>query len=75
MRATGSSVAGMEVGDVFTVHQLLYLHDGAVRQRRGRHARKHVGNGDLDAFVQMMNDKAAELGCENTHFANPGRPA
>ena len=31
----------------------------------------YVGNGDLDAFVQMMNDKAAELGCENTHFANP----
>lgn len=26
--------------------------------------------GSLDAFVQMMNDKAMELGATNTHFAN-----
>lgn len=26
--------------------------------------------GSLDAFVQMMNDKAIELGATNTHFAN-----
>ena len=31
----------------------------------------YVGEGDIDKFVQMMNDKADELGCENTHFANP----
>lgn len=27
--------------------------------------------GSVDAFVEMMNDKAAELGAVNTHFANP----
>ena len=26
---------------------------------------------NIDRFVQMMNDKAAELGCTGTHFANP----
>lgn len=27
--------------------------------------------GDVDSFVEMMNQRAAELGCTNTHFANP----
>ena len=27
--------------------------------------------GSVDAFVKMMNDKAAQLGMTNTHFANP----
>lgn len=31
---------------------------------------EHVG-GTVDHFVEMMNEKAAELGCTNTHFANP----
>lgn len=31
---------------------------------------EHVG-GDYDTFISMMNEKAAELGCKNTHFTNP----
>ncbi|MBQ6387835.1 MAG: D-alanyl-D-alanine carboxypeptidase [Ruminococcus sp.] len=31
----------------------------------------YVGNGNLDTFVEMMNDKAKTLGCKNTHFTNP----
>ncbi|MGN0658240.1 MAG: D-alanyl-D-alanine carboxypeptidase family protein [Emergencia sp.] len=27
--------------------------------------------GDMETFVQMMNDKAEELGCEHTHFQDP----
>lgn len=27
--------------------------------------------GSYDGFIQMMNDKAAELGMSNTHFVNP----
>lgn len=30
----------------------------------------YVGDG-VSGFVEKMNAKAAELGCENTHFANP----
>lgn len=28
-------------------------------------------SGSVDGFVELMNAKAEELGCENTHFANP----
>lgn len=31
---------------------------------------EHVA-GSIEAFVDMMNNKAASLGCKNTHFANP----
>lgn len=31
---------------------------------------KHIG-GSLDNFVKMMNEKAKELGANNTHFVNP----
>lgn len=31
---------------------------------------EHVA-GSIDGFVDMMNAKAKELGCKNTHFANP----
>ncbi len=27
--------------------------------------------GDIDSFAKMMNEKAKELGCKNTHFVNP----
>ncbi len=32
---------------------------------------EHVGGGNRQAFVDMMNERAAELGCTDTHFANP----
>lgn len=32
---------------------------------------EHVGGGDCQAFVDMMNAKAQKLGCTNTHFNNP----
>lgn len=31
---------------------------------------EHVTGGDYEAFIKMMNDKAAELGCQNTNFTN-----
>ncbi len=31
----------------------------------------YIGGGSIDAFVEMMNQKAQELGCKNTHFVNP----
>ena len=29
------------------------------------------GGGSIDTFVEMMNNKAKELGANNTHFVNP----
>lgn len=31
----------------------------------------NVGGESIENFVQMMNNKAAEIGCKNTHFSNP----
>ncbi len=31
---------------------------------------EHI-SGSISAFVELMNNKAQELGCQNTHFANP----
>lgn len=31
---------------------------------------EHVGGGDYQKFIDMMNERAAELGCTNTHFNN-----
>ena len=32
---------------------------------------EHVGDGSVERFVGMMNEKADEMGLENTHFENP----
>lgn len=28
----------------------------------------YIGEGNVDNFVKLMNEKAKELGCENTHL-------
>lgn len=30
-----------------------------------------IGNGNIETFVNMMNEKAKELNCNDTHFTNP----
>lgn len=32
---------------------------------------EHVAGGDLSKFVDLMNQRATELGCVNSHFSNP----
>jgi D-alanyl-D-alanine carboxypeptidase (penicillin-binding protein 5/6) len=32
---------------------------------------EHIGNGSAGNFVERMNEKAREMGLENTHFENP----
>ena len=66
----GSQMSGLAVGDTVTMDQLFHAlliysaNDAAMAIAR------QVG-GSVENFVQMMNDKAAELGCVNTHFNNP----
>lgn len=66
-----SSVAGLKAGETLTVRDLL----ACLLLPSGNDASyvlaRYVGGGDWHAFVDMMNDRAAELGCEDTHFANP----
>lgn len=59
-----------DVGEVMTVEDTLY---GMMLESANECAwalAEHVG-GDVDTFVDMMNEKAQELGCQNTHFNNP----
>lgn len=66
----GSSTANIKAGEVLTVEQLLYCLLLPSANETAQILAETVG-GDIDTFVGMMNDKAKELGCENTHFANP----
>ena len=70
---TGSSMANMgdHVGEKVKVIDLLYSMMVPSGNDAALILADYVGGGDVDRFVQMMNDKAAALGCENTHFTNP----
>ena len=64
-----SSRIGIDVGEQLTVEQCLYgLMLGSANEVAYALA-EHVA-GSLEAFVDMMNERAAALGCNNTHFIN-----
>lgn len=63
----GSSNMGMDVGQSITMEQCLYgilvYSANEVCNAVGEHIA-----GSMDNYVAMMNQKAAELGCTNSHF-------
>lgn len=69
LSAYGSAIY-IKVGEELTLRDLVY----GLMLRSGNDAAlaiaKYVG-GDVDAFVQMMNDKAKKIGMKNTTFNNP----
>ena len=66
----GYSHASLQEGEELTVEQLLNVllipsaNDAAVALA------EHIA-GSVDAFAEMMNNKAKEIGCLDTHFVNP----
>lgn len=69
LRVEGSSM-GLLAGDKVTLHDLLY----GMMLASGNDAANvtaYTLGGTVDGFVKMMNQKAAELGLENTHFETP----
>lgn len=63
------SVAGFEIGEVVTYYDLLY----GTLLKSGADATNTLAvniSGSISNFVQLMNDKAKELGMKNTSFAN-----
>ncbi len=69
--ARGDSNIGMDAGEIIPMNKAL---EGMMILSANEVANgiaEHVGKGDREKFVQMMNDKAAEIGCTNTHFTNP----
>lgn len=65
-----SSNAGIKEGEVVTVEDLLYALMLPSANEAAYMLARHVG-GTWENFVDMMNERAAELGCTGTHFSNP----
>lgn len=68
---TNSSLSGVQRGETLTAEQLLHSLLIPSGNDAAMVIADYLGEGSIDAFVEMMNQKAAELGCTNTHFANP----
>ena len=58
------------VGEEFTLEQLLYGTMLKSANDMATQVGEYVGGGSLDQYLSMANAEAAEMGCENTHFAN-----
>ena len=66
----GSSSIYAETGEVFTVEQaLMALMLESANEMALALAEKTSGS--VKKFVELMNQRAAQLGCKNTHFNNP----
>ena len=68
----GSSIGDnhLEVGEQMRLEDMLYLVMLESANEATIALAEHVA-GSLEAFVELMNRTAQELGCTNTHFANP----
>lgn len=65
-----ASNSGMKVGETLTVEQLLYcllVPSG----NESANVLAQAVSGSIDGFVALMNERAKQLGCENTHYVNP----
>ena len=63
------STADIVAGETLTVEQLLYCML-VISANETCNILGEALDGSVDAFVAHMNQRAQELGCKNTHFAN-----
>lgn len=66
----GGANISSQLDEVFTMEQCLYAIMVASANDIALQVAEHVG-GSVEAFVQLMNTRAQELGCTNTVFTNP----
>ena len=67
---SGYSIANIQVGETLTIEDLLYALMVCSANEAANVLAEHVA-GSISSFSTMMNTRAEELGCENTHFVNP----
>ncbi len=67
---SGASTLKLTEGDRLTVEQCLYGLLLKSANEIGNALAEHV-SGSVENFAGLMNQRAKELGCEGTHFANP----
>lgn len=65
-----SSSAGYDTGDTASVKDCLYALLLKSANESANALAEHTA-GSTEAFAQLMNEKAKELGCVDSHFANP----
>lgn len=68
--AIGEAEIGLDPGETWTVGQLVTAFLIRSANDAAMAVAEHVG-GTVENFVAMMNARAAEMGLENTRFANP----
>ena len=66
----GSSSAGLDEGDVLSVKDCLYAMMLKSANEAANALAEHVA-GTTEAFAEMMNEKAASLGCQDSHLPIP----
>lgn len=85
LEGTGSSLAEIQTGEEFSIYELLNLmmvpsgNDAALTLAKyvdslmlpAENTAYDENSDGVMSFVELMNQKAAELGCTHTHFTNP----
>ena len=62
--------ANLQIGEELTIEQLLNLLMVSSSNDAANVLAEHV-SGSNSSFAEIMNEKALEIGCKNTHFINP----
>ena len=66
----GYSIGDIKVGESLSIQNLLEVLMVHSANDAANVLGEHVG-GSIEGFADMMNNKAAEIGCKNSHFLNP----
>lgn len=67
---SGYSTDLLKVGEELTIEDLLYALLVKSSNEAANVLAEHI-SGNVESFATMMNTRAVELGCKNTHFVNP----
>ena len=66
---SGYSIADIQVGESFTIEELLSVMLLQSANEAANILAEHV-SGSIEEFTKLMNQKAKEIGCRNTNFVN-----
>lgn len=66
----GVTLGGIYMGEELSIKDLMYAMMLPSANEAAMMVADYVGDGSQEAFVEMMNAKAKEIGALNTHFSN-----
>lgn len=67
---SGYTKADIQVGETFTIEQLLNVLILQSANEAANVIAEHI-SGSVSEFANLMNEKAKEIGCVDSHFVNP----